>query len=285
MIEKRTAKTKQPFILTVLQFAFSKLGRVFPRMMGKYAYKLWFVPTRFPIPSREQAALSSADQQKLTFGDIEINVFTWGEGPVVLFLHGWSGRSTQVSEFLKPLLDSGFKVLAFDGPAHGLSSGDHTDIIIYSDILKAIVEKYGPLHSVITHSFGAMVFVTAFDNFELKSAVFIAPPASILTPLNHFKDTLTLPDKVANYMQSQLKENYGDDIFDKVSVLGNIGKIELPALIIHDKNDTVVPVGDGQALHAKWKGSSYIETSGLGHMKVLYDKSVIEKVLNFIREK
>lgn len=284
MNEKHAAKPKQPFILTALQFVFSKLGRMFPSLMGKYAYRLWFIPTRFPIPPREQEALSLAHQQKLPFGDLDINVLTWGEGPVVLFLHGWSGRSTQVSEFLKPLLYSGFKVVAFDGPAHGLSSGDHTDIIIYSDILKAIIDKYGPLHSVITHSFGAMVFVTAFDSFELKKAVFIAPPASILTPLNHFKETLTLPDKVADYMQSKLKSNYGQDIFDKVSVVGNIHKIEVPALIIHDKDDKVVPVGDGQALHAQWKSSSYIETNGLGHMKVLYDKSVIEKTLDFIRD-
>lgn len=284
MKEKSAAKPKQPFILTALQFAFSTFGRIFPTLMGKYAYRLWFIPTRFEPPPREQEALSLAEQQKLTFDDLQINVLTWGNGPVVLFLHGWSGRSTQVSEFLKPLLHSGFKVVAFDGPAHGLSSGDHTDIIIYSDILKAIIEKYGPLHSVITHSFGAMVFVTAFDNFDLKKAVFIAPPANILTPLNHFKDTLTLPDKVAANMQSQLKENYGDDIFDKVSVLGNIRKIDVPALIIHDKNDKVVPVRDGQALHAKWKSSSYFETSGLGHMKVLYDKSVVDKALNFIRE-
>ena len=83
-------------------------------------------------------------------------------------------------------------------------------------------------------------------------------------------------------MKEKLKADYGADIFQKVSVVDNIHKIKVPLLIIHDMDDKVVPIQDGRKIAQSWYLAQFIETAGLGHMKVLYAEEVVEKALNFI---
>ncbi|MFW6193451.1 MAG: alpha/beta hydrolase [Gemmatimonadota bacterium] len=55
--------------------------------------------------------------------------YAWGEeGPTVLLVHGWSSHTGHMTGFVDPLLRRGFRVVAFDGPAHGRSPGARTDI-------------------------------------------------------------------------------------------------------------------------------------------------------------
>ena len=43
----------------------------------------------------------------------------WGEGPVVLLVHGWGGWRGQLGRFVAPLVDAGHRVVAVDAPGHG----------------------------------------------------------------------------------------------------------------------------------------------------------------------
>src|SRR5690606_10572414 len=129
---------------------------------------------------------------------------------------------------VEPLLAQGYAIFSFDGPAHGASSGTSTDILKYSKITQKIIQQFGPIHAVITHSFGAMVFSHAYEPaMNLKKAVFICPPSGIQTPIKHFQKTLHIPLKVMKHFTSLLKLNYGEDIYHKVNVLDNTKKIQI----------------------------------------------------------
>ena len=57
----------------------------------------------------------------------EIEILSYGYSKKkVLLVHGWSGRSTQLFAFADKLLENGFMVISFDGPAHGKSTGRTT---------------------------------------------------------------------------------------------------------------------------------------------------------------
>ena len=50
-----------------------------------------------------------------------IRGWTYGEGPVVYLVHGWSGHAEQLGPLVRHLLAQGLKVVAFDGLSHGRS--------------------------------------------------------------------------------------------------------------------------------------------------------------------
>ena len=96
-------KNKQlpvPMALKLLRLGFKLGGQIMPEAAGSFAYKLWFTPTRFKMPAREKEAFTSAKMAKHQINDDEIVTFNWGQEntnlPLVLLVHGWSGRATQM---------------------------------------------------------------------------------------------------------------------------------------------------------------------------------------------
>ena len=59
-------------------------------------------------------------------------------------MHGWAGRSTQLFAFADRLLEKGFMVVSFDGPAHGKSSGKRTMMPDFLETIRKVDQTYGP---------------------------------------------------------------------------------------------------------------------------------------------
>ncbi|WP_231668320.1 alpha/beta hydrolase [Ralstonia solanacearum] len=72
-----------------------------------------------------------------------------------MLCHAWGGRGTQLADFVPALLARGYEVLAFDAPGHGDSDGKQTDMVAYTRLIAWMAERFGPLHAIIGHSFGA----------------------------------------------------------------------------------------------------------------------------------
>ena len=45
----------------------------------------------------------------------------WGEGPPIYLVHGWGGQRPHLAVFVKPLVEAGYRVVAFDLPSHNES--------------------------------------------------------------------------------------------------------------------------------------------------------------------
>lgn len=56
------------------------------------------------------------------------------------------------------------------------------------------------------------------------------------------------------------------------------------ALVIHDEGDREVPFDDGASIAAAWPGARLVQTTGLGHRKILRDEAVIATVTSAITE-
>ncbi len=59
-------------------------------------------------------------------------------------------------------------------------------------------------------------------------------------------------------------------------------KLDIPALIIHDRNDDVIPYLSGAAIARAWKSARLMTTRGLGHRRILQSPEVIKEVVDFI---
>ncbi len=72
--------------------------------------------------------------------------YSWGDGPTVLLVHGWSGNAGQMAEFVAPLTRAGFRAVAIDLPAHGASGGGLSSVVHFARAIWAAAEHFGPVH-------------------------------------------------------------------------------------------------------------------------------------------
>ncbi|MEM1243727.1 MAG: alpha/beta hydrolase [Pseudomonadota bacterium] len=283
MNKSNSVPVKQSFSLALLRTSIRLLANFSPRIVGKILYFFWFRPIRFIYPIKETKIIQQAKTVQYPSAHSTIQIYSWGQGPTVLFMHGWSGRGTQICDAIKPLVEAGFKVVTFDGPAHGKSSGTSTDIFQYAEICDYIFSHYGPLHGIIAHSMGAMVFSYAYQqNMPLNKAIFISAPASLQTMIDHYQKLLAVPTPIIENFVARLKKNYGENIFAKISLLTNSQKIHAPLLVMHDENDDVVPITEAEKIIQANPQAKYIKTRTLGHNPILNDKQVIQHIVDFI---
>ena len=94
------------------------------------------------------------------------NGFLWGEGGAAegnhLPVHGWSADSSSMQLLVPPpLRDLGFRVAAFDGPAHGVRDGDQATMTQYTRAVGAVLDTLGDVRVVVAHSLGGIAAIGA----------------------------------------------------------------------------------------------------------------------------
>lgn len=279
----RTGDRPVPPSLRVMRLLFKGLGPVFPRLMGRWAYALWFRTRRFPESVAGKHIASKAQRDTLMVDELPVAVYRWGTGPIVLFIHGWSGRGSQVAAFTEPLVAAGYQVMAIDAPGHGATPGDRTNILECAAVLRAFEHRYGAVHGAITHSFGGMVLAYAMNNgLSVERAVLISAPAHVEYLLTGFAQTLGIPDAVIAVLRRRMEARFPDGFWETVSTVVNVRELDVPALIIHDENDRSVPWEQGQIIAGAWPGARFLKTTGLGHGRILRNPAVVAAAVDFI---
>jgi len=302
--EKSPSKSKSlhkpPLVLITFRLIFKYLGALFPSLIGRWAYKLWFQSHRSKvIPKREQnwlktvTRIEAVDVTIDAYGISTLPVMTYywenkeanKDAPLVMLVHGWTGRGSQMGAFAEPLLKAGFRVLAFDNHAHDRTPGNSTHIFIQSAVQRAIAEKFGPIYAVVAHSFGGMVTPYSLSQgMQAQKVVCISPPSHFDFLLARFTTSLHLPKGIQNYMVNRFKKEYGDDLVERVSSTNTSKDLgHIPALIIHDEDDEDVLISEAEQLHQAWPNSIMQTTKGLKHRRILYNAQVIENTINFLK--
>ncbi|MEN8107310.1 MAG: alpha/beta fold hydrolase [Pseudomonadota bacterium] len=273
-----------PLALRGMRLLFASVGRVLPGLMGRWAYRLWFRTRRYPDSAAGKRAVREALRETLQVDGIPVAIYSWGEGPVVLFIHGWSGRGSQVAGFLKPLMQAGYRVMAVDAPGHGETPGKRTNILECARVVQAFAQHYGPVHAVITHSFGGMVLAYAMrQGLEAGRVVCISVPARVEFLIERFAQTLTMPAAVVVKLKLRLEQRFAEDIWELLATDANAAQLGVPALIIHDEDDVGVPWQQGQLIADAWPGAQFLKTQGLGHGRILRDAGVVAQAVEFIK--
>ncbi len=262
------------------------LSLISNQLTVRFAAKLFTTPFTFPTPKREQYMEQSAQHKKLFVDEIqqEVHVLSYGYSKKkVLLVHGWAGRSTQLFAFADLLLERGYMVISFDGPAHGKSTGKTTMMPEFLATLKALHSTYGPFNAAIGHSFGGMSLYNATARFlPLQALVVIGSGNTVREILANFIKNLTLKEKITStlalYLEGKWKLNIDDYASERVAE-----KIDIPTLVIHDTLDGDVAVDCAYQTRKKLAKGNLLITHGLGHTKILRDPTIVKKTVNFIQ--
>src|SRR5215218_9241931 len=167
--QKSTTDRSLDWKLRIVRSWFAGLSAVSPALAGAQASRMFFKPYR-----RTRSAPGVVDgvqpaELTVRSGRERVVGWTWGSGPTVLMVHGWAGSAGDWTALAPLLVAAGYRVAAFDFPAHGLSSGVRTAL---PDMVRALHSvayelelgpggESRPIEAVIAHSFGGAAAVLA----------------------------------------------------------------------------------------------------------------------------
>ncbi|MBT1696291.1 alpha/beta hydrolase [Fulvivirgaceae bacterium PWU4] len=277
-------KDKTPPLLKIVRWFFPKVEKVAPFLAHRYFIKIFFTPLRYPLPDKEKVVAQRADLFTIEVLGKQIQCYSWGTGPVVLLVHGWAGRATQFRKFIEALTASGYRAVAFDGPAHGRSEGKQTSIAEFEAVLKKIYETIGEPHAIIAHSFGGgAVLFAAMNGLPVSKLINIASPTIGDEIINTYLKAINGSPGTGVFFKSYILQHYGKS-FDEFTSLHFIRhlKQEINLLLVHDENDKEVILKHAQELKKVYPGARLLVTQGLGHTRILKDDEVIRNCVTFI---
>lgn len=279
-------KARVPFLLRVVRFLFPILETYCQPLATRLFAWCFFVPLRYRIPLVENKIFQEAEKFTELFQGKKIQFYSWGQGPVVWVMHGWSGRTTQFRVFIKALTDAGFRVAGFDAPAHGRSGGKATNVLEFSQLLFRLAELHGLPQGVVTHSFGGMAMLYAIKNgLKVNRIVNLAAPAIGQELINTFLEAVHASPKTGEAFQHFMVKRFGQP-FDHYTILHFIKEIKgLDMLMFYDESDKEVPIVHAHALKAAFPAAEFIRTTDLSHNALLYDEDVVRRGVAFINKK
>jgi pimeloyl-ACP methyl ester carboxylesterase len=235
-------------------------------------------------------ALDGAMAGTVRCGERTLVTYEWKGGKSVLLAHGWGSRASHMGLIARGLARQGFRVVAFDGPAHGRSrqggGPPRSSMFEFCRCLAAVVGAAGPFHAIVGHSLGA------------AAAVFTSAGHGLCAPYKVKAEKLALismPSGVARMMRSFCAKDGGsfDELkpalerefsfrVDDYQVAAAISDTGTGILIIHDEDDEEVPVSDVRPLVESDPGAKLLVTKGSGHGRILASRETLRAILAFL---
>ncbi len=284
--QKTTARFMNRAGVSLIKAAIKISGTFSVRASAQLGYRVLSQPPRFKTPERERAIYLSAKQSSLAFGKGQIKILEWGAGPTVLLVHCWGGRATHFCDLIETLASQGFRVVSFDGPAHGQSHGKRTDMFEFSEAVAKVAKSIGPIEAVIAHSFGAAMTLLARRDLGLQAECFVL--ISGFKSCNWFLDAFgqffEAPQAMIEQMKRDFDQRRGSAVnWASLSMIDIMQSLAEPVLLVHDQNDQEIPFAHARLIQAASNGAKLLATEGLGHRRILKDSAVIKATVSFIR--
>ncbi len=282
-------RSEYPFYLIFVKWAFAIFGLVFPKAAAKIAFRIFTTPRSRAVHKRTDDLIESARIFEILYGKIILKGYEWGRGErTILLVHGWESRGTALRSFVPGLVAAGYRVVAFDGPAHGNSGGKQTNLPEFGGAVKAVLNQIGHVHGLITHSFGGSTSVFALahldNSMEVEKLVLIAVPASTRKVIHDFTKLVGLPKRTVEALKKILHTKLNGLHFHDTDLIESLAKAKVgEVLIVHDKFDPSVNFESAEAIFEKYDHASLLVTQGLGHFNLVKNPEVIHRVTNFLR--
>lgn len=261
------------------------LEKLSPKLATDFAIKLFTTPIKHKLPKREEPMEQNTKQTFVHIPKIDkkIRVFEYGDGPrKALLVHGWSGRGTQLVSIADALIKQGYTVISFDAPAHGKSEGKVSYMTMFIESILELEKIYGGFEVAVGHSLGGMSVMNSLKRgLTLQKAVIVGSGDIVHDIFQEFITKLGLKPEMIDRMKQKFEKRFKDKL-SNYDVFEAAKNIDIPVFVIHDTQDQDVPVTCAYHIHKHLKNGKLLITEGLGHRKILGDKTVVQEIVSFV---
>ena len=260
-------------------------------MTATEALVAFLTPPKWPEFAREAELRAASISTRMQLGESglargggeEIEIYVWGEGPSVLLVHGWGGRATNFAAFVSPMVAAGFRVVAFDAPAHGQSSGTLSSAPAIAASIRAVEAREGPFHAIVAHSLGALASTCALGRgVNVGKVVFLGACCWVEPLLIKFVEKLDLSGETTHELFEYSAGEFGLEEISAESVAPRLGGTA--AILMHDPNDLEMPYDHSVAIAAAWPNALLVPAPGVGHRRILRSREIIARTLKHIEK-
>jgi dipeptidyl aminopeptidase/acylaminoacyl peptidase len=232
---------------------------------------------RWSLRAPRVAELSTPEAVGLDHSEARIptangkRIFAWlvpapgaGASPALAVLHGWGGNAETMLPLAAPLHRAGYALLLLDARSHGRSDLDtFSSMPRFAEDLEHAVAwlrrqpGVDPARvGVVGHSVGAAAaLLAASRRDDLAAVVGIAAFAHPETVMRRLLAAWHVPYIPFGWYVLRYVQHVIGYRFDDIAPLNTIGRVRCPVLLVHGTEDTVVPVAEAQALHARCNGA------------------------------
>jgi alpha-beta hydrolase superfamily lysophospholipase len=274
-----------PALRARLRLLFRVLGGLSPALAARLAAALLLTPLARRPDADDDAFLATAAAHRIGAGGGQVQAYEWrGPGPTVLIVHGWISHSGRFAPLIAGLRQRGFRVVAFDAPAHGRSSGRRADLIAFRAALEGTAARLGPVHAVVAHSFGALCTAGWLSGAPLptvRCAVLVGLMRDLDYLFDSFVSVLQLNDRVAARLRARLVRRYGAEP-EQFSARELAAHIHVPVLLMHGERDELVPSAHAGEIAAQLIDGRVVIVPGHRHSQPLRDAECIAMMTDFV---
>ncbi|MGH1486901.1 MAG: alpha/beta hydrolase [Cellvibrionaceae bacterium] len=209
-----------------------------------------------------------------------------GEGPIILFVHGWSGSGAQFFDLMQTVVAMGYRAVTFDHYKHGHSKGVENNYPLFVKTIEYVADKLsqqGTLKCIVSHSMGSSATLDVFKEAQL--------PHFLIAPLFNFYGELETRITGAGISKiffekiiSSIEEDYEMSVKDR-NPLNDISNINEAIYIIHSRDDKFALYDYSEEVAQKYDNIALETLNGIGHMRIVGSDETQAALVSFLKEK
>lgn len=250
---------------------------------------------KMPVRLQQQQLLDEAEKFSLTVADphfahkeLNFNGFIWGKGKhQILITHGWGSKAADFFDVITVLKElPNVQIIAFDAPGNGSSEGELSNLLLYTQAVKAILINYGKPAAMIGHSLGGAANVIALREMGMVPSLLIS-----LTPLILLKENFEASMNAAGVPQ-QAQAHFFKSFETRFNLPASYFDLNawylfdepLNHWLAYDEHDLISPYSYMNRFLDAQPSIKAQNFNGVGHDRILKSPEVIEVLVRLVKE-
>ena len=267
-------------ILRYIIFALSEAYRfIYPAGAKKHLRRILLTPQSRPaatIPTTIDSETIDTDYGLLT-------TYSIGQGPIILFIHGWSGSGSQFFTMMETVASMGYRAITFDHYRHGHSKGKENNYPLFVKAIQFMVDRCkqdGEIVCVVSHSMGSSATLDVFKH--------INTPHFLIAPLFNFYEELETRVTNVGISKNFFEQIvYGIEADYKIPIkdtnpIHDISHINQPIQIVHSVDDKFALYHHSENVTQKNSNIELETLRDIGHMRIVGAPETEKALVTFL---